>query len=109
MAAVEAYELALFDRLLLGLEAIAGVTVYGRPARRTSTAYFTVAGRSPREVAEACAEARVNVWHGHSYAWEVTGALGIRDRGSAVRAGLVHYNDADDVERLLAVVTALAP
>ena len=27
--------------------------------------------------------------------------LGIRDSGSAVRAGLVHYNDRSDVDRLL--------
>jgi selenocysteine lyase/cysteine desulfurase len=43
----------------------------------------------------------VNVWNGHNYAWEVTAALGIRDSGSAVRAGVVHYNDADDVDRLV--------
>jgi selenocysteine lyase/cysteine desulfurase len=33
--------------------------------------------------------------------------LGIRDAGSAVRAGLVHYNDAAEVERLLAAVAEL--
>ncbi len=32
---------------------------------------------------------------------ELTAALGIRDTGSAVRAGLVHYNDRSDVDRLL--------
>ena len=41
-------------------------------------------------------------WNGHNYAWELTGVLGIRDAGSAVRAGLVHYNDRSDVDRLLA-------
>ena len=45
----------------------------------------------------------------HTYiAWEVTGVLGIRDAGSAVRAGLVHYNDRSDVDRLLAAVAELA-
>ena len=39
---------------------------------------------------------------------ELTGALGIRDSGSAVRAGLVHYNDQADVDRLLAAVAELA-
>jgi selenocysteine lyase/cysteine desulfurase len=47
------------------------------------------------------------VWHGHNYAWEVTAALGIRDAGSAVRAGLVHYNDRSDVDRLLSAVADL--
>lgn len=42
------------------------------------------------------------------YAWELTGLLGIRDHGSAVRAGLVHYNDRSDVDRLLQALDDLA-
>src|SRR4029453_17057308 len=94
-------ELALFAVLWNGLAALPGVTAYGRAARRTATAYFTVAGRPPAQVAAHLAERRVNVWNGHNYAWELTGVLGIRDAGSAVRAGLVHYNDRSEVDRLL--------
>jgi cysteine desulfurase family protein (TIGR01976 family) len=107
LAAAEAYELELFAELLTGLEAMPHVTAYGKATRRTATAYFTVAGRSPREVATHLAARRVNVWDGHNYAWEVTAALGIREAGSAVRAGLVHYNDRSDVDRLLDGVTEL--
>jgi cysteine desulfurase family protein (TIGR01976 family) len=109
MAAAEAYELELFGVLLGGLEAMGHVTAYGKAARRTATAYFTVAGRTPREVAEHLVARRVNVWNGHNYAWELTGALAIRDAGSAVRAGLVHYNSREDVDRLLAGVSELSP
>jgi selenocysteine lyase/cysteine desulfurase len=84
------------------------VTAYGAAKRRTATAYFTVDGRTPRGVAEHLAARGVNVWNGHNYAWELTHALGIRDTGGAVRAGLVHYNDPSDVDRLLAGVAALA-
>jgi cysteine desulfurase family protein (TIGR01976 family) len=108
MTAVEQYEQQLFETLLAGLEAMRNVTMYGKPASRTATAYFNVAGRSPEQVATHLASRRVNVWNGDNYAWEVTGVLGIRDSGSAVRAGLVHYNDASDVERLLAAVAELA-
>ncbi|GAA2106093.1 cysteine desulfurase-like protein [Actinomadura alba] len=108
MAAVEAYEAGLFGRLHGGLERMEHVTTYGRAARRTATAYFTVAGRTPEEVARHLAERGVNVWNGHNYAWELTKVLGIRDSGSAVRAGLVHYNDASDVDRLLEGVAELA-
>ena len=107
MAAAEAYELELFGVLLDGLEAMGHVTSYGKAARRTATAYFTVAGMDPRQVAEHLAARRVNVWNGHNYAWELTGALAIRDAGSAVRAGLVHYNDRDEVDRLLEGVAEL--
>jgi len=90
-----------------GLEAMERVTMYGKALSRTATAYFTVTGRTPSEVAAHLAERRVNVWSGHNYAWELTGALGIRDSGSAVRAGLVHYNNRSDVDRLLEAVAEL--
>ena len=108
MAAVEEYETRLFARLLGGLDAMEHVTSYGRAARRAPTAFFTVAGHSPRQVAEHLAGRRVNVWNGDNYAWELAGALGLRDSGGAVRAGLVHYNDEADVDRLLAAVGDLA-
>ena len=107
MAAVEAYEQDLFGVLQDGLAAMSHVTSYGKAASRTPTAYFNVAGRSPGEVARHLAERRINVWSGHNYAWELTGALGIRDSGSAVRAGLVHYNDRSEVDRLLGAVAEL--
>jgi selenocysteine lyase/cysteine desulfurase len=108
MAAVQEYEHDLLEVLLAGLDGMRRVTTYGKAAHRTATAYFTVAGRTPEQVAQHLASRQVNVWHGHNYAWELTGALGIRDAGSAVRAGLVHYNDASDVNRLLAAVADLA-
>ncbi|HUY53624.1 MAG TPA: cysteine desulfurase-like protein [Candidatus Nanopelagicaceae bacterium] len=108
MTAVEAYESRLFAVLLGGLEEMAHVTLHGRAEDRAPTAYFTVRGRTPDQVAAALARRHVNVWSGDNYAWEVTGALGIRDSGSAVRAGLVHYNDGSDVDRLLAGLAELA-
>ncbi len=59
-------------------------------------------------MAEHLARHRVNVWNGDNYAWELAGVLGIRSSGSAVRAGLVHYNDRSDVDRLLTAVAELA-
>ena len=109
MAAAEAYEQGLFRPLLDGLGSMHHVTCYGNAQARTATAYFTVSGHTPREVALHLAARKVNVWNGHNYAWELTGVLGIRDSGSAVRAGLVHYNDRGDVDRLLEGVAELAP
>ncbi len=108
MAAVQEYEQELFEVLLSGLDGFGHVTTYGKAASRTATAYFTVAGHTPEQVARHLASRQINVWNGHNYAWELTGALGIRDSGSAVRAGLVHYNDAAEVDRLLAGVAELA-
>jgi cysteine desulfurase family protein (TIGR01976 family) len=108
MAAVETYEAELFGRMLGGLAGLDQVTLYGEAARRTPTAFFTVAGFTPRQTATRLAEAGVNVWSGDNYAWELAGALGLRATGGAVRAGLVHYNDESDVDRLLAAVADLA-
>ena len=107
MAAVERYEGELFARLLGGLAAMEHVTLYGKAARRAPTAFFTVAGYTPREVAERLAARAINVWNGDNYAWELAGAFGLRESGGAVRAGLVHYNDEAEVDRLLAAVGEL--
>jgi cysteine desulfurase family protein (TIGR01976 family) len=107
MAAVEAYESALFARLLDGLAVLDRVTLYGKAARRAPTAFFGVAGLAPRAVAEHLAARGVNVWDGDNYAYELCTALGLEPDG-AVRAGLVHYNDASDVDRLLEGITELA-
>jgi cysteine desulfurase family protein (TIGR01976 family) len=108
MSAVEAHEQAELAFLLDGLAALPAVRLIGAPRRRTATAFFTVDGHTPRAVAEHLASRKVNVWNGHNYAWELTAALGIRDHGGAVRAGLVHYNDRSDVERLLTAISELA-
>jgi cysteine desulfurase family protein (TIGR01976 family) len=108
MAAAEGHEQELFHVLLGGLDEMDHVTTYGKAARRTATAYFNVTGRTPRQVAEHLASRKINVWDGDNYAWELAGALGLRESGGGVRAGLVHYNDRSDVDRLLEAVGELA-
>ena len=108
MAAVEEYETRLFARLLDGLGAMEHVTLYGRAARRAAKCSAICRGEYPATVKNAVGARRVNVWNGDNYAWELAGVLGLRDSGGAVRAGLVHYNDQADVDRLLAGVAELA-
>ncbi len=109
MTAAERHEEELFAVLLGGLDEMEHVTTYGKAASRTATAYFNVAGMTPRQAAVQLAQRKINVWNGDNYGYEPTGALGIRDSGGAIRAGLVHYNDSSDVARLLAAVADLAP
>ena len=94
-------EQVLGDKLDAGLRAIDGVAVLGeRRPGDAPTRWFTVAGVEPEDTARRLAEHRVAVWSGTNYAWEIAQWLGLGDAG-AVRAGLVHYNDATDVDRLL--------
>lgn len=106
-AAVRAHEDALLSRMVDGLGAIGGVTLHGSPRDRTPTVMFSVAGRSPEQVAVALAAEQVAVWHGNYYALELSRFLGLEPEG-AVRAGIVHYNDDEDVDRLLAGVERVA-
>jgi cysteine desulfurase family protein (TIGR01976 family) len=101
--AIRAHEEALLARMVDGLGSIEGVTMHGSPRDRTPTVMFSVRGRSPLEVAAALAAVRVAVWHGNYYALELSSFLGLEPDG-AVRAGVVHYNDEQDVDRLLEAV-----
>ncbi|WP_406108331.1 cysteine desulfurase-like protein [Micromonospora globbae] len=108
LAAAQAHEEALLDRLLAGLAALPGVTVYGRPARRWPTVSFRVAGLSPAQTQAALGAAGFCLSAGDYYAYEYFTAMGLRDSGGAVRASVYHYNTADEVDRLLAELDRLA-
>ncbi len=101
LTAVENYLAGLLERALAGLAAIEGVRVLGAPRHRTSTLSFVIDGHHPRAVAEHLAQRRVAVWDGDNYAYELMGRFGRQDAGGAVRASLVLYNTAADVDRLL--------
>jgi cysteine desulfurase family protein (TIGR01976 family) len=100
------HERALGDRFLAALPE--NVDLYGLRAMdgRVPTFCFNVAGRTPEAVATFLAERDVAVWHGDYYAVETMKHLGLAD--GAVRAGIVHYNTEDEVDRLLEGLAALA-
>ncbi len=100
MAAVEAHEDALRERLEPALRALPGVTVHSNAGARTPTLLFTVEGRDPQDIRRALAEDNVNAPAGSFYAVECSRHLGLGD-GGGVRVGLAPYTDAADVDRLL--------
>ena len=106
MDAVQAYEHALAEQLIDGLDGNPGVTVYGTRdlARRVPTVVFTVAGRTPAEVSGALAERGIFVWDGNYYAMELMQRLGLDEHGGAVRVGAVHYNTPAEIDRFLEAV-----
>jgi len=104
--AIQGHEHALGERFLDGLPE--PVELYGLPTMsgRVPTFCFNVPGRGPKEVATFLAERDIAVWHGNYYAVETMRHLGLED--GAVRAGIVHYNTEDEVDRLLAGLAELA-
>jgi selenocysteine lyase/cysteine desulfurase len=73
-------------------------------------ATFAVAvdGMHPDHVAAVMAERGVYVWSGHYYAVNLMDRLGLLDGGGLVRIGFVHYNAAEEVDRVLEVLGPLA-
>src|SRR5256886_5149141 len=102
--AIRAHERELGERFLAGLHD--GVTLYGLPTMdgRVATFAFNVDGVSTEDAAARLGDAGFAVWHGNYYAVEVMKRLGLEDAG-AVRAGIVHYNTAEEVDGLLAAIT----
>ena len=93
------YERELGTRFLAGLPS--SCRLHGLPTMdgRVPTFAFSVDGLSAGEAAARLGELGFAVWHGNYYALEVMKRLGLED--GAVRVGFVHYNTADEVDRLL--------
>jgi cysteine desulfurase family protein (TIGR01976 family) len=101
---ITAHERELGRRFLDGLPA--SLRLHGTPTMegRVPTFALTVAGMSPETVAEQLGRRGIFVWHGDYYAVEVMRRIGLED--GAVRVGIVHYNTAEEVDRLLAELGA---
>ncbi len=113
LAAVQDYERTLSERLIAGLQRIAGVRVYGitdpgRFAERVATVAFTLQGFTPAQVSDELGRRNIFVWDGNYYAVELVERLGLAPLGGMVRVGAVHYNTAQEVDRTLLVIAELA-
>lgn len=104
--AIRAHERSLGARFLAGLPD--RLELYGLPTMdgRVATFAFTVDGISTADAAARLGDVGYAVWHGNYYALAVMDRLGLDDEG-AVRAGIVHYNTAEEVDGLLAAIAAL--
>jgi cysteine desulfurase family protein (TIGR01976 family) len=104
--AIQGHERELGRRFLNGLPD--GIRLHGRRSMdgRTPTFALTFRRLSPQQAAERLAERGIAVWAGDYYAVEVMERLGLPD--GAVRAGFVHYNTPEEVDRLLRELEALA-
>jgi cysteine desulfurase family protein (TIGR01976 family) len=98
--AIQAHERALGQRFLDGQPA--HCTLYGLDSMdgRVPTFAFRVEGVAPRDAAEQLGARGISVWDGDYYAFEAMTRLGLQPEG-AVRAGFVHYNTLEEVDRLL--------
>jgi cysteine desulfurase family protein (TIGR01976 family) len=104
--AIRAHEHALGQRFLDGVPD--RCTLYGLETMkgRVPTFAFRVDGMAPRDVAERLAAREISVWDGDYYAFEAMSRLGLQPEGAG-RAGFVHYNTFEEVDRLLEALEEL--
>jgi cysteine desulfurase family protein (TIGR01976 family) len=101
------YERVLLTRLIAGLQSIRGVKILGitderRFDERCSTLSFRLGDRHPTEIAAFLGDRGIFTWDGNFYALNLSERLGVEEKGGVLRIGLVHYNTAEEVDRLLA-------
>jgi cysteine desulfurase family protein (TIGR01976 family) len=109
-----AHEWALAARLIMGLEQIRGVQVYGVTERdqlehRAPTVSLTWPPYRPESLARWLGEHQVFVTHGDHYATELMARLGLADRGGTLRIGTAHYNTASEVDLVLELLAGYRP
>jgi cysteine desulfurase family protein (TIGR01976 family) len=111
--AIQSHERELSLRMLRGLSEIPGLRLYGigDPARiseRCPTFAIRIEGRHPAELAKKLGERGIFTWDGNYYALNLTERLGVEQDGGFLRIGFVHYNTAEEVDRVLAGLRSLA-
>src|SRR5271155_4031442 len=111
--ATRQHEMALLAHLVEGLLAIPGLQFFGisDPARfieRCSTVSLRLANHKPAEVAAFLGDRGIFTWDGNYYALNLTERLGVEAIGGLLRIGLVHYNTAEEVGRLLGALGEIA-
>lgn len=109
--AIQSYERELSARLLAGLAQLPHIKVWGitdprRYHERVPTIAVTHSRLPARAVAEQLDRRGIFVWHGNFYALSLSEALGLEPEGM-VRIGLLHYNTAEEIDRLIAVLAEL--
>src|SRR5467141_1282558 len=107
--ATHQYESGLLTQLISGLPAIPGMRIFGitdakRFDERCSTLSFRLGDRNPTEIAKFLGDRGIFTWDGNFYALNLSERLGVEQKGGVLRIGLVHYNTAEEVERLLAAL-----
>lgn len=107
------YERQLTGKLISRLQQIPGITLYGisdpkRYDERVGTISIRVKGVSPQAVAKRLGDRGLFVWDGNFHALDLTERLGVEESGGLVRIGVLHYNTAEEIERLLKELKAIA-
>jgi cysteine desulfurase family protein (TIGR01976 family) len=98
------YEKTLTRAFLSGLRDVPGIRIWGVTSvdqidERVPTFSMTFPNRTPRQAAEWLAQRGLYVWNGNHYALPYTETVGL-EPGGTLRAGALHYNTPEEIQRL---------
>ncbi|MFF8430608.1 cysteine desulfurase-like protein [Streptomyces sp. NPDC016566] len=103
--AIEDHESELAHHFMRQFTGLNGVRVAGVASpdaeRRVGTFGIVVDGMEPAAVARALGRAGVYTWNGSFYAQNLMEHLGMDVERGLLRAGMVHYNTTQDIDRLI--------
>jgi cysteine desulfurase family protein (TIGR01976 family) len=114
--AIHHYEHGLMERLITGISKIPNLKIYGitdraRFQERCPTLAVRVVNQTqdqtPLALATKLGERGFFTWDGNYYALNLTERLNVESSGGFLRIGLVHYNTAEEVDRLLAALRGI--
>ena len=103
------HEMSLLVRLIEGLLTVPKLRFFGisdpnRFHERCSTVSIRIGDQHPTEIAKFLGDRGIFTWDGNYYALNLTERLGVEKSGGLLRIGLVHYNTAEEVDRLLSAL-----
>ena len=104
--AIVGWERELGQRFLDGLPEAYRLHGVRSMEGRTPTFALTHPSRTPEELADELARRHIAAWPGNYYALEIMERLSLTD--GCLRVGIVHYNTAEEVDRLLSALAELA-
>jgi cysteine desulfurase family protein (TIGR01976 family) len=111
--ATRQHETTLLGRLIEGLLSIPKLRFFGisdpkRFRERCSTISIRIGDHNPTEIAKFLGDRGIFTWDGNYYALSLSERLGVEQQGGFLRIGLVHYNTAEEVDRLLVALREFA-
>jgi selenocysteine lyase/cysteine desulfurase len=74
---------------------------------RVGTISFLHDGHTSRQIAEAAHRRNIGIRNGHMYAHRLCLALGLEPEDGVVRVSMVHYNNLQEINRLIDVFADL--
>jgi cysteine desulfurase family protein (TIGR01976 family) len=113
---IHRHEHALMNRLMAGLSQIPQLKIYGitdpscfewRCPTLALRVVNQTADQTPLALATKLGDRGFFTWDGNYYALNLTERLDVEKSGGFLRIGLVHYNSAEEVDRLLEALREL--